>query len=134
MIVDASVAVKWVVYEDGSTEALDLLGRELAAPAIWLAEAANALRTKCARGELSEEEATEFALDLADAPVTSLEIKNLLPMAMRMALDLNHAIYDCFYLAAALRTDTKLVTADRRLLAKAAAHPYLAGRAIMLSD
>jgi predicted nucleic acid-binding protein len=45
MIVDASVAVKWVVYEDGSTEALDLLGRELAAPAIWLAEAANALRT-----------------------------------------------------------------------------------------
>jgi predicted nucleic acid-binding protein len=134
MIVDASVAVKWVVFEDGSKEALDLLGRELAAPTIWLAEAANALRTKCARGELSEDEASEFALDLADAPVASLDLKELLPMAMRMALELNHAIYDCFYLAAALRNDTKLVTADRRLLAKAAGHPYLATRAIMLGD
>lgn len=132
MIVDATVAVKWVVFEDGSEQALELLGRNLAAPAIWLAEASNALRTKCARGELSEDEASEFALDLADAPVTSLALKDLLPMAMRMALDLNHAIYDCFYLAAALRTDTKLVTADRRLLVKTAAHPYLANRAIVL--
>jgi predicted nucleic acid-binding protein len=132
MIVDASVAVKWVVFEDGSRQALDLLGQELAAPTIWLAEAANALRSKCARGEISEDEASEFALDLADAPVTPLDLKELLPMAMRMALELHHAIYDCFYLAAALHNDTRLVTADRRLLTKAAAHPYLAGRAIML--
>jgi predicted nucleic acid-binding protein len=55
-------------------------------------------------------------------------------MAMRMALDLNHAIYDCFYLAAALRRDTRLVTADRLLLARAATHPYLAGRAVLLGD
>jgi predicted nucleic acid-binding protein len=126
--------VKWVVFEEGSKEALELLSRDLAAPAIWLAEAANALRTKCAKGELGEDEAVEFALDLADAPVASLDLKDLLPMAMRMALDLNHAIYDCFYLAAALRNDTKVVTADRRLLAKAAAHPHLARRAIMLGD
>jgi predicted nucleic acid-binding protein len=58
MIVDASVAVKWVVFEAGSAQALELLGRELAAPVIWLAEAANALRTKCARGEISEDEAS----------------------------------------------------------------------------
>jgi predicted nucleic acid-binding protein len=87
---------------------------------------------KCARGELSVDEASEFALDLADAPVTSLDLKDLLPLAMRMALELDHAIYDCFYLAAALRKDTRLVTADRRLLAKAVGHPYLANRAIML--
>jgi predicted nucleic acid-binding protein len=134
MIIDASVAVKWVVFEDGSEQALELLGRELAAPAIWLAEAANALRTKCAKGEISEEEASEFTLDLADAPVAPLNLKDLLLMAMRMALDLDHAIYDCFYLAAALHKDTKLVTADRRLLVKTAAHPYLASRAIMLGD
>jgi predicted nucleic acid-binding protein len=95
-------------------------------------EASNALRRKCARGEISEHEASEFALDLADAPVTPLDLKDLLPVAMRMALDLNHAIYECFYLAAALLKDTRLVTADRQLVAKAAAHPYLANRAIML--
>jgi predicted nucleic acid-binding protein len=96
MIVDASVAVKWVVFEDGSEQALQLLARELAAPAIWLAEASNALRTKCAKGEISEDEASEFALDLADAPIAPLDLKDLLPIAMRMALDLDHAIYDCF--------------------------------------
>jgi predicted nucleic acid-binding protein len=134
MIIDASVAVKWVVFEEGSEQALRLLSGELAAPTIWLAEAANALRTKCARGQISEDEASEFAQDLADAPVATLDLKDLLPMAMRMALDLDHAIYDCFYLAAALRRDTKLVTADRRLLAKTTAHPYLASRAIMLGE
>jgi predicted nucleic acid-binding protein len=82
MIVDASVAVKWVVFEDGSEEALDLLDRHLAAPSIWLAEAANALRSKCARGELGEDEASEFARDLADAPVASLDLRDLLPMAI----------------------------------------------------
>jgi predicted nucleic acid-binding protein len=121
-----------VVFQDGSEQALDLLGRDLAAPTIWPAEASNALRTKCARGEISEDEASEFALDLADAPVAPPDLENLLSVAMRMALDLRHATYDCFYLAAALRKDTKLVTADRRLLVKAAAHPYLAGLAIML--
>jgi predicted nucleic acid-binding protein len=53
-------------------------------------------------------------------------------MAMRMALDLDHAIYDCLCLAAALHKDTKLVTADRCLPVKTGAHSYLASRAIML--
>lgn len=132
MIVDASVAVKWVVFEDGSEEALDLLGTDLAAPSLWLAEASNALRTKCARGEISEGEAAEFALDLADAPVASLDLRDLLPVAMRTALDLDHAIYDCFYLAAALLRNTQLVSADRRLIAKADGHPYFAGRVRLL--
>jgi predicted nucleic acid-binding protein len=50
MIVDAGVAVKWVVFEDGSEQALQLLDRDLAAPAIWLAETSNALRTKMRQG------------------------------------------------------------------------------------
>lgn len=134
MIVDASVAVKWVVFEAGSEQALDLLGRDLEAPTLWLAEAANALRTKCVRGEISESEASEFALDLMDAPVVPIELGELLPMAMRLALDLRHPIYDCFYLAAAGLRDTRLVTADRRLIARVASDPQLAARLIPLED
>jgi predicted nucleic acid-binding protein len=134
MVVDASVAVKWVVPEVGSELAIGLLGRDLWAPSLWLAEAANALRKKSLRGELTEEEARVRAQDLVDAPVQPIELPVLLPAAMRMAAELGHSIYDCFYLAAALLRDTVLVTADRRFATKAAGHPYFAGRIEVLGS
>jgi len=132
MVVDASVAVKWVVPEVGSEAATDLLGRELRAPTLWLAEAANALRKKSRRGEISESEARLRAQDLADAPIEPIALPILLPSAMRLADELNHSIYDCFYLAAALLGGTTLVTADRRFAAKVAEHPHLAARVELL--
>ena len=59
-VVDASVAVKWVVDEEDADSAAWLLlnAGTLIAPAHWLAEATNALWTSCTlRGELSREEA-----------------------------------------------------------------------------
>jgi predicted nucleic acid-binding protein len=134
MVIDASVAIKWVVPEVGSEAASDLLGRELCAPSLWLAEAANGLLKKARRGEITADEARLRARDLVDAPIEPIELPILLPSAMRIADELGHSIYDCLYLAAASLRDTKLVTADRRLLAKTAAHPYLAGRAILLGS
>jgi predicted nucleic acid-binding protein len=128
MVIDASVAIKWVVPEVGSEAASDLLGRELCAPSLWLAEAANALLEKTRRGEITQDEARLRAQDLADAPIEPIELPILLPSAMRMAGELGHSIYDCFYLAAALLRDTTLVTADRPFAAKVAGHPYLAAR------
>ncbi len=132
MVIDASVAVKWVVPEAGSDAAIALLGRELWAPSLWLAEAANALRKKCRRGEISEDEARLRAQDLTDAPIEPIELPILLPSAMRIAGELGHSIYDCFYLAAAVLRDTTLVTDDRRFAAKVADHPYLAMRLDLL--
>jgi predicted nucleic acid-binding protein len=128
MVIDASVAIKWVVPEVGSEAASDLLGRELWAPSFWLAEAASALFKKMRRGEITEEEARLRAQDLADAPIEPIALPILLPSAMRIATELGHSVYDCFYLAAALLRDTTLVTADHRFAAKVALHPYLAGR------
>ena len=133
MVVDASVAVKWVVPEVGSEAASDLLGRELWAPSLWLAEAANALRKKTRRGELTEDEGRLRAKDLADAPVMSIELPILLPNAMRLAGDLGHSIYNCFYLAAALLRDTVLITADQRFVTKVAGHAHLAARVELLA-
>jgi predicted nucleic acid-binding protein len=132
MVIDASVAVKWVVPEAGSDAAIALLGRELWAPSLWLAEAANALRKKSRRGEITEDEARLRAQDLVDAPIEPIELPVLLPSAMRMTGELGHSIYDCFYLAAALLRDTTLVTDDRRFAAKVGSHPYLAVRVSLL--
>ena len=133
IIVDASVAVKWVVSEAGSAEAVALLGRgRLGAPALWLSEASNALWAKVMRHQLTPDEARGQAADLAEAPVAPIALPGLLPAAMRIALELEHPIYDCFYLSAAIHKDTHVVTADRRFFQKVAAHPTLSQRVRLL--
>jgi predicted nucleic acid-binding protein len=133
IIIDASVAVKWVVPEDGTEAATKLLNEEdLAAPALWLAEAANALWTKATRGEASADEARERAQVLASAPVASIALPLLLPVAVSLALELRHPIYDCFYLSAALQRDTYVCTADRRFAEKVTAHSHIAERTKLL--
>jgi hypothetical protein len=57
------------------------------------------------------------AADLADAPVTALALPGLLPVAMSMALELEHPICDCFYLSAAAQwipTWSRLIGASSR--------------------
>jgi predicted nucleic acid-binding protein len=133
IIVDASVAVKWVVSEVGSAEAVALLGQKrLGAPAHWLSEASNALWAKVMRGQLTPDEARGQAADLAEAPMAPLALPGLLPAAMRVALELQHPIYDCFYVSASMQKDTHVVTADRRFFEKVAAHPTLAQRVRLL--
>jgi predicted nucleic acid-binding protein len=135
IIVDASVAVKWVVSEPGSAEAAALLDKgRLGAPTLWLSEASNALWAKVIRRQLKPEEARRQAADLAEAPVVSIALPELLPVAMRLALELEHPIYDCFYLSAAMQRDTHVVTADRRFFEKGASHPALTDRVKLLSN
>jgi predicted nucleic acid-binding protein len=135
IIVDASVAVKWVVSEPDSAEAAALLDKaRVGAPALWLSEASNALWAKVMRRQLTPEEAWGQAMDLADAPVVTIPLPGLLPVAMRMALELEHPIYDCFYLAAAVQKETHVVTADRRFFAKVVARPALSERVKLLGS
>jgi predicted nucleic acid-binding protein len=39
-------------------------------------------------------------------------------------LDLDHAVYDCFYLALSESQDAPLATADRRLILKVESTPF----------
>ena len=73
VIVDASVAVKWVVDEPDGDVAEALLEQRLAAPTLWLAEAANALWSKCRRKHITEQEVHDACRMLVQAPVTRIE-------------------------------------------------------------
>src|SRR6185437_13955244 len=59
--------------------------------------------------------------ELIDRVVPSAE---LAPSAADIALQLDHPVYDCFYLALAERREIELLTADRRLVRKAAGSPW----------
>lgn len=127
IVIDASIAVKWVLPEEGSEQAADLLDQDLIAPAFWLAEAANALWRRHRRGEMTASQATSRMVELRNAPVGSSDIEPLAERALSLAVELEHPVYDCLYLALALSRDTHVVTADRHF-ATVANRPALADR------
>jgi predicted nucleic acid-binding protein len=132
IVVHASVALKWVLDEPGSEAAVALRDHELVAPTLWLAEAANALWRHARIGEISNDEAIAYFAELLKAPVASLPIEPQLEPALKLAMEIGHPIYDCIYLALALRHQTHVVTADRRFAAAASAPP-LAGAVRLLT-
>ena len=119
IVVDASVAVKWVLDEPGSEAALALRDQELIAPALWLAEAANALWRHARTGEIGDDEAIAYFSELLQAPVASIAIEPHVGAALKLATEIGHPVYDCIYLALALHHQTHVVTADRRFAAAA---------------
>jgi predicted nucleic acid-binding protein len=119
LVIDASIAVKWVVEENGTPQALRLRQRmKLIAPELLIAECANILWKKVQRGELSKDEALLAARLLQAAEIELLPTRILLEPATRIAIELDHPAYDCVYLALAIERDCRFVTADQRLLRK----------------
>ena len=117
IVIDASVALKWVFDEPGSEYASALRADQLIAPAIWLAEAANALWRRVRIKDITPERANARLTELLNAPVASLPIEPYLDAALRVATQLGHPVYDCLYLAIAIHHQTHVVTADRRFAA-----------------
>ncbi|WP_029012139.1 type II toxin-antitoxin system VapC family toxin [Niveispirillum irakense] len=127
IIIDASVALKWVSPEVGSDRAADLLnGQTLVAPSIWLLECANALWRRVRQGTLLSTEADELLQALRDAPVRPMDSLELTADALSVATAINHPVYDCLYVAAAQRSGGTIITADRRFHAALQGNPVLA--------
>jgi len=136
-VVDAGVVVKWLVDEVHSTDAAELLigGSTFVAPALVFAEAANALWAMHRRGHVGAGELTEAVETLRAAPISlPVPMLQLTPAAARLADDLDHPVYDCFYLALAVQTQYPVVTADMRFHDKVRAHPYLSDLIVHVAD
>ena len=135
LVPDTSVAIKWVIQEEDSERA-DLLlhgGHELYVPRLLAAESGNALWSKVHSNELLPSEVpTLLGLVLA-MPLNWADDETLVADALRLAVDLDHPIYDCVYLALAYRVGGILVTADTRFANKAVGTVY-AGHVVLLGD
>ena len=119
VVIDASIAIQWVVEEDGTPEALRILAvRPLSSPDLLLAECANILWKKVRRAELARDEAIMASRVLQRSDVEILPTRALMETATRLAIELDHPAYDCVYLALALENGWPFVTADDRLRRK----------------
>nr|WP_321985819.1 type II toxin-antitoxin system VapC family toxin [uncultured Lichenicoccus sp.] len=122
LVIDASVAIKWVVEEPGTGAALALRRYRLSAPDLLIAECANILWKKVRRQEISPDQASLAGQLLEHAAVELIPMRRLLEPAFRLAVQMDHPAYDCIYLALAQSSGCSFVTADARFCARARSH------------
>lgn len=117
LIVDASVAIKWVVPEEHSDAAHRLLreNRDLRSPDLLWAESGNILWKKWRRKELTSQEVGEILTDLRRYPLRILPAEPLCDLAWEVAHRFDRSFYDSLYLALSMSDSCPLVTGDRRL-------------------
>jgi len=124
VVVDASLALKWVLDEPDSQTAVILLdqwtdeGMSVIAPALFTYEVTNTLYRQVVAGKLAYEEAKQGLTELFSIGVLlkfSL-YEDISTQAMEFAHQLNlPATYDAHYLALALHENCEYWTADKRL-------------------
>ncbi len=129
VVVDASLAVKWLVNEEGSEMAVALAetwvdaGVSPVAPYLLPVEVANALYRRVVRKELTAATAVELQRALDTSGIALHEPAGAHTRAIEIAAQLGQsAAYDAHYLAVAELLDCELWTADRRFHAAATAH------------
>jgi len=122
VVVDASVAAKWLLREPDSDRALMLLAEwrkghlEGFAPGILAAEVANSLWRRVIRGLLSADLAERLFALFSRLEFPLLPVEDLVSAALELAVRYRHPVYDCLYVALALETRSEFVTADMRLV------------------
>jgi len=123
VVADSNVLVKWFIPEDYSREACvlrddHLYGRvHVIAPAYAALEFANSLRKYVARGMIKESAAFK-ALDLLrKAEVEFINISlDLVSESLKYSIRKNVTVYDASYIVLARKHNTRVYTADEKLL------------------
>lgn len=122
LVIDASVALKWFVDEDGSGQAAGILATSdlLIAPDLIIPEVCNAAWKAVRSGMMCPEQQEHAASRLAVAFDELVPAASLARRAVEVSRVLDHSAYDCFYLALSEQREATLVTADHRLLRRVA--------------
>lgn len=124
VVVDASIAIKWILEEEDSDRADTLLtewidkGMQILAPDLLAYELTNALYRKVRKGEISLDRAKEALIEISLTEI-EFEFSSEFALSTRAIEVANHfslpATYDSHYLALAERKECELWTADLRL-------------------
>ncbi len=122
VVVDASVALKWVLRQKGEADAdvarslLEMIDGQsaiMAQPPHWLSEVLAVV------ARLEPDRIDDIVPFLARVPHTVLADLPIHQSAAHLAARLDHHLFDTFYHAIGLAIDATLITADERYFAKA---------------
>jgi predicted nucleic acid-binding protein len=121
LVIDANVGLKWFIEEPRSTAARKILekGASFIAPDIVIPEICNVVWKKVKNHEITAEQGQAIVTNvpmILDHIVPSSELAQ---RAFDLAVQSNHPVYDCLYLALAERESITLITDDAKLVAVA---------------
>jgi predicted nucleic acid-binding protein len=123
-VLDANVAIKWVLTESDSPKALAVRAgyqaqlHELLAPDVFPVEVAHALTRAERRTIIKQGQAAALlAVVMMNCP-QQYPYQPLLQRATAISSQARIGVYDCLYVALAERENCELVTADSKLISK----------------
>jgi predicted nucleic acid-binding protein len=123
-VIDASVAVKWLPLfgnEPLVSQAHRYLDRRSAGeitvvvPDLFWAEVSSVLWKAARRGACDTDEASLALSTLEEQELPTVPSLILVNSALSIALKYGRTLYDCVYVALAVRSNAELVTADEKL-------------------
>jgi predicted nucleic acid-binding protein len=121
-VLDASVALKWVLPEPNAAEAARLRVdfqatiHELIAPDIFSAEVAHALTRAERRGVITAGGAALFLAKIHSSAPYFHAYQPILDRAVTIASAARIGVYDCLYVALAEREGCEFITSDDKLI------------------
>ena len=130
-VLDASVAAKWMLpakaelLRPQAYRLLDAYGVgdiNLIVPDIFWAECGNIVWKAVRQQRFGRDEAEIAILSMLNRSIPTVPSATLLPKALSIAIDFGRSVYDCLYVALAVRSQTQLITADERLANALAVH------------
>jgi len=118
MIIDTNVLFQFYFGED-TVHTLDVIGLDIEAPDILKIEFINVLRKAHYLNHIPIDTIDKIYVDAISLIKVFYHHNDILKEAKDISFSLNHPIYDCLFLALALKLDQPFVSLDRRLLHKA---------------
>lgn len=121
LVLDASVALSWVLLDEGNARADAVLARLEDAPAhvpqVWPLEVANGLRVAERRGRIREFQVRQGLEDLLALPVRveMSEPPRVFGEILALARSYGLSVYDAAYLDLAMRLALPLASLDENL-------------------
>ena len=127
IVVDASLAAKWIIVEPNSAAALAFLEEctePLVAPDLIAIEVSSAIVRRAnmdkALGETMRQAAVRWANPLDEQTITLRRpTSGDILEAANLAISIGHPLKDCIYLVLAMEMECELMTCDARFAEKA---------------
>lgn len=125
LVVDASVAIKWLLPEAYSDECLALLdrGEPILVPDFLYAQVGGGLAKRVRTGELKPSWSEHAMASLLRLPLVRVPVDSLAVEAVGLAARGKRTFQDAAYLALAAREGVPLITADWRWYAVVSTGP-----------
>jgi hypothetical protein len=126
LTIDASVIAKWFFDEPFQEQAKRLieLPVHFTAPDLLIYEFASIVRKLTRQNKITPNEGTDTIKQFKELSIQYLPAKTLCQQSYIIANELDHHVYDSFYLAIPVMQNGLLVTADKVFYNKVSNSPY----------